>query len=554
MVGNIIDIVTFVLTQSVLNSHCSLFNILTELRPELPDRNATIKDSLAGKIGMYTRLVKFANFPIPLSNFFLCVLEYYQINLAQLSIISATKDPLPVDDVVDFPCVDLLNENRILIRKYLKNFFCIVGLSCSYTETDARPTFLYNDDEEMGLLDFVKFADPFKVKISERTFADNEVPLLEETEDMVISPSAQPISLVRTEGVKISKPVPTFTGKSTASLRRLELQSGLEGTKSGFVTHLSKEFVSSSITPTLEPDVPEDSCSTSDVNELEAEVVTLSEEITSLNKQNVELLGKVSTLELVHKELSNQVSRLGVGYESLKGEIAGEAKLRKEFTFLQDAAARRFEEQSAKLVTRIADVRRDMDAYLYPHMLTVIAGQRWVLGHCIRLVMMKYTQSFECRSALGKVITIAINKGIQQGLEAGVEHGKTSRSLAQVEAYNPGEENKYVAAVSDFGNVSFSLLEELEALKDSPLALIMSALTLEGGADSTPKLCELQLSLDQVTVPVYSKSSGSRGSSSIIHEMLFLDAILAIRERVMKRGLIPSSSTTKGGFASVVTI
>ncbi|GJS10140.1 hypothetical protein Tco_0366936, partial [Tanacetum coccineum] len=77
-----------------------------------------------------------------------------------------------------------------------------------------------------------------------------------------------------------------------------------------------------------------------------------------------------------------------------------------------------------------------------------------------------------------------------------------------------------VAAVNDFENVSFSLLK-LEALKDSSLALIMSALTFEGDAHSTPKLCELQPSLDQVTVLVYSESSGLRGSSFIGHEMLF---------------------------------
>ncbi|GJR96676.1 putative ribonuclease H-like domain-containing protein [Tanacetum coccineum] len=36
---------------------------------------------------------------------------------------------------------------------------------------------------EMGLLDFVNSADPFKVKIGERTLAENEVPLITETED-----------------------------------------------------------------------------------------------------------------------------------------------------------------------------------------------------------------------------------------------------------------------------------------------------------------------------------------------------------------------------------
>nr|GEY24856.1 hypothetical protein [Tanacetum cinerariifolium] len=253
--------------------------------------------------------------------------------------------------------------------------------------------------------------------------------------------------------------------------------------------------------------------------ELDAEVVAKSEEITSLNKQNVELLGKVSTFKLARIELSNHVSKLGVDYESLKGEIAGEAKLREEFASLQDVVAWRFEEKSAKLDARIANVRHDMDNYLYPHMLTSIARRRWVLGHDICLAVMKCTQSFECHFASGKVISLVINKGIQQGLEARVKHGKTRRYLAQVEAYYLDVENKYVAATSDFEN---------------------------GDADSTPKLHELQSSLDQVTIPVYFESSGLRGSSSISHEMLLSDAIPVIRSRAEKRGLVTYSSITKG--------
>ncbi|GJY05984.1 hypothetical protein Tco_0371924 [Tanacetum coccineum] len=44
-----------------------------------------------GKIGMHTRFIEFANYRIPLSKFLLCVLEYYQIKLSQLSVIGAAK-------------------------------------------------------------------------------------------------------------------------------------------------------------------------------------------------------------------------------------------------------------------------------------------------------------------------------------------------------------------------------------------------------------------------------------------------------------------------------
>ncbi|GJQ94815.1 hypothetical protein Tco_0005954, partial [Tanacetum coccineum] len=486
----------------------------------------------------------------------------------------------------------------------------------------------------MGLLDFVKSTNPFKVKVGERTLANNEVPLLEETKDMVISLFAQPISLV---DHTIEDELKDNAGKKKRKVV-FDAPIGLKGAESGSIPHLSEKFVSFYVTPTPEPDVPKDSGLTPDVNvqtrrvperfvvtissfergdtdvflrvksplphvtaaslnvgfidgagassiprdnartstfvldnpalcrnlidyitsprywaalrnhtdvrfldcfnansaqhigmvselrlryeheimsrerfqkkftessavfqQKDAKIVALKAKLDTAEKEfNVELLGKVSTLESVHEELSNQ-----------------------------DAAARHFEEQSAKLDARIADVRRDMDTDLYPHMLTAIAGRRWVLGCAIRLaVVIKCAQSFECHFALGKVPSLSINNGIQQGLEVEIEHGKAGRSLAQVEAYDPDVESKYVvavndmAAVNDFENVSFSLLK-LEALKDSSLALSMSALTFEGDAHSTPKLCELQPSLDQVTIPVYSESSGLRGSSFIGHEMLF---------------------------------
>ncbi|GKB95169.1 hypothetical protein Tco_0981306 [Tanacetum coccineum] len=151
-----------------------------------------------------------------------------------------------------------------------------------------------------------------------------------------------------------------------------------------------------------------------------------------------------------HEIMSRGKAKLEELGRSCRGEITGEAKMKEEFMSLQDEAAWHFEEQSAKLDT------------------------------CIDYV-----------------ICLAINKGIQQGLEAGIEHGKVGWSLAQVEAYDPEVKNKYVVVVWEFENVSFSLLEELEALKDSQLALIMYVLNSEGNAESTPKIRKLQPFLDQ---------------------------------------------------------
>ncbi|GKA81857.1 hypothetical protein Tco_0788605, partial [Tanacetum coccineum] len=68
--------------------------------------------------------------------------------------------------------------------------------------------------------------------------------------------------------------------------------------------------------------------------------------------------------------------------------------------------------------------------------------------------------------------------------------------------------------------VSFPLLDELESLKDSPLASIMVALILkddQGNADTTPEFAQFQPSLDQFAVPIYSEfGSVDRGTSGFV--------------------------------------
>ncbi|GJR94716.1 hypothetical protein Tco_0266890 [Tanacetum coccineum] len=691
MVGSSIYTVTSVLTQRELDHHCAVFNISAELRPELLDRNAVIKDSSEGKIGMHTRFIEFANFRIPSSKLLLCILEYYQINLSQLSVINVAKVShfeIMCRVLGRVPTVELLNENRIFIRKYPKIFLCLVGLIRSFIETDVRPTLLHSNDKEMGLLDFVNYVNPFKLKIGDRTLAENEVPLIDKTKDRVISPSPQTISLVyhtiqdvlNVNVSKRKKKVAFISGSPPVKKAQTE---GAD-TGSGSVAPAAEDATSSSVTPTSEhafkgdfhdnvrarppsgyfvvlssssantniptsPQVvplvssaqaganvlvtePASDASSSSVPELEAEALSATpsqgsfaddfyesqtidfafalnvyvpnwnitnnaridnsvtcwnlldhvtppgywvvlhnqhdaEFLESFNinsAQHVsrleeseaeaeavdvaELRKRVSDLEaVVAMKLDGKVAQLTADCDGLRGQVVGEGKMREEFVSQQDATERRFSDQAMKLDAHIADVRRDMDNDLYPHMLTAIAGRRWVVGHGFRLAVYKCARFVECHSALGKVILMAINKGIQQGLEAGVVHGKTGRSLTQIEAYDPEIEGKYVAAVFEFENVSFPLLDELEGLKDSLLALIMSALTLKddhGNTDATPEFRQFQPSLDQVTVPIYSESG------SIDHEMLLSDAIPAIRESAKRKGLCPPLSSTLGRASS----
>nr|GFC70299.1 hypothetical protein [Tanacetum cinerariifolium] len=163
-----------------------------------PDPNATIIDGPARKIGMYPRFIEFANFCIPLSKFLPYVLDYYQINLSQLSVIGAAKVShfelmchvlgrgpnvgifrrIYVNSIsngwlsfskrgnVDDPCC--YSNKFDSLKNWNNRFLCLMGLSRSFTDIDVRLIFLHNNDEEIGLLDFINSAYPFKVRTRER--------------------------------------------------------------------------------------------------------------------------------------------------------------------------------------------------------------------------------------------------------------------------------------------------------------------------------------------------------------------------------------------------
>ncbi|GKG62838.1 hypothetical protein Tco_0636569, partial [Tanacetum coccineum] len=61
-----------------------------------------------------------------------------------------------------------------------------------------------------------------------------------------------------------------------------------------------------------------------------------------------------------------------------------------------------------------------------------------------------------------------IVKGISEGLRHGVEHEEVKLDLAAIEAYDPEDDAKYVAALQALKDLKFLLVDQLEKLKDAP--------------------------------------------------------------------------------------
>nr|GEX96083.1 hypothetical protein [Tanacetum cinerariifolium] len=112
------------------------------------------------------------------------------------------------------------------------------------------------------------------------------------------------------------------------------------------------------------------------------------------------------------------------------------------------------EQWCVELDARLDTLSIDFDEQLYPHMLTAIAGRRWVIGHGLRLAMIKCDESLEMRQAFADVVSAGVAKGMSEGLKHGVEHGQ-----AQL---------------------------KLEGLKDAPMDVIMATLYLESDTEGMP--------------------------------------------------------------------
>nr|GFA06508.1 hypothetical protein [Tanacetum cinerariifolium] len=158
----------------------------------------------------------------------------------------------------------------------------------------------------------------------------------------------------------------------------------------------------------------------------------------------------------------------------------------------------------------------DFDEELYPYMLTAIAGRRWVIGHGLRLAMMKYAESLEMRQAFADVV----------------------------------------------------LLDQLEGLKDAPIDVIMAALYLESDTGGMPHnlyvtsapaplsspsrrakqkkrsriVCHTHgvgsahhASSSQLTIPVYPEVRDPRNPWACKEEIALADAIAANISRAEKK-------------------
>ncbi|GJX46607.1 hypothetical protein Tco_0271797 [Tanacetum coccineum] len=126
-----------IMTPEMVENFCNDYYILDEVHLVAPGRDKTITQFPEGKVGVYTRL---------------------------------------------------LENNEDPFRRYPELFLCLVGLSPYYPfDENTYPAFERPDGTDMGLLDFIKTADPRKVQAVKVQKKDDQVKLLESTSHCFMS-------------------------------------------------------------------------------------------------------------------------------------------------------------------------------------------------------------------------------------------------------------------------------------------------------------------------------------------------------------------------------
>ncbi|GKF80319.1 hypothetical protein Tco_0238921, partial [Tanacetum coccineum] len=136
---------------------------------------------------------------------------------------------------------------------------------------------------------------------------------------------------------------------------------------------------------------------------------------------------RAETAEAACTEAGSLITSLTSERDRLTYEVS---TLHTAFQDFKKKAEAQQEEQTQVLYNRIAeleahvmDVSGRLEGEFYPAYLTTLAGRRWFLTHGIQLAVLKCLKSPEYQGIMGHALGRAIDFGMQEGLEAGFEHG-----------------------------------------------------------------------------------------------------------------------------------
>ncbi|GJS64905.1 hypothetical protein Tco_0679469 [Tanacetum coccineum] len=225
-----------------------------------------------------------------------------------------------------------------------------------------------------------------------------------------------------------------------------------------------------------------------------------------LTRELESLRAKFANLQVNNNQLVQQVSTLH--------QVTGEEQIKAAFEEFKKREGDKVEWRCAEIDARLDALSIDFDEELYPHMLTAIAGHRWVIGQSNTLARNECAESTVLRQRIANVVSRWDCKG----------HEYMGWSM----------ERPTLHALKD---LKYPLIDHLEKLKDAPIDLIMASLHLESDVgEETPQwIRELRPSSSQLKIPVYPEVRDPRDPWAFKEEMLLEDAIMANVSRAEKK-------------------
>ncbi|GJX47164.1 hypothetical protein Tco_0272354 [Tanacetum coccineum] len=550
----------------------SEYGIPETLHPEFPGLEDTIVDFPEGKVGVYTKFFEFANFHIPISQFLFDILGHYQIHLSQLSVIGAAKDSCRLANSQGgtphnmdlFNLISTLNPSKVRtgtrphaaqeVPLLTATANCVIEMEDTVVAGDIATAKVIpeaslekevtamepvvnkrhrkreNEGTEANAPPKVLRKDHVASRPSQSTLGGNSLAAIEiEAGSAIPAPATQETPVSDPDLLSYAEPRPTPKQDIAQSSKKVPIAEDPDSEKSTLFT--SMDLVDHIVSPGYFLELrhlPQDNF-LSRYNINLAQQVAMGSQLRLRYEQEAKLLKKAISqvarrdqrIEAREKHIKNLEALLEaeadmkkVQVSSLQAQVIGEERIKAAFKEFKKYKDDKLEKRCAEMDARLDALSIDVDEVLYPHMLTAIAGRRWVIGHGLRLTVMKCIESLELRHAFVMF-----------------------RYLAAIEAYDPNADDKYVAALHALKDLKYPLVDQLEKLKDAPLDLIMASLYLESDTseDAPQWIRELRPSSSQLTIPVYPEVRDPKDPWTRKEEILLGDAIAANISRAEKK-------------------
>nr|GEW72058.1 transposase (putative), gypsy type [Tanacetum cinerariifolium] len=197
----------------------------------------------------------------------------------------------------------------------------------------------------------------------------------------------------------------------------------------------------------------------------EASTMDTERELTNLNVQ-------LTHVKSQNDILVDQVHELEVSFARIQDKLSSYENLTKRLEEFQDAQLKIVNDKFDKLYADFVEVALHLEEKFYSHLLTIIFDRMWLLTHGMELALVNCLHSPEYLFALGAAVGKAIKNGMQDGLSAGIIHGKEGRVLT-------------------------------DSNKDASIETVIDILRLENPLVEKLGLTELQPHVDQLMVPIH---------------------------------------------------